>query len=129
MALEVTKMPGTVLEEGREAYFRERSSPRNHREVSTSGCRELPTGSGETCVFLSTASLGKIPAENPFGKEAVEVLPCHAKSDAFHPKGKGYRGRQGSARVPCLGMCFQNVILAALVYWKGRQLWKICEVF
>lgn len=106
MALKVTEMLGTVLEEGREAYFRETSSPRNHREVSTSGCRELPTGSGAACGCLSTVSLGKILAENPLGKEAVGVLPCHVKSDAFHPKGKRYRGRWGSARVPCLGMCF-----------------------
>lgn len=44
MALKVTKTLGTVLEEGREAYFRETTGPGNHKDVSTSGCRELPTG-------------------------------------------------------------------------------------
>lgn len=113
MALKVTETLGTLLEEGKGAYFRETTNPRNHKEVSTSGCRELPTGSGPACGCLSTASLGKILAENPLEKEAVEVLPRHAESD-----GKGYHGRRGSTRVLCLGMCFRNVILAALVHWK-----------
>lgn len=99
MALKVTKKLVTALEEGREAYFSERSSSRDHKELRAAEYRELSTGTGPPgCGWLRTLSLGKVSAENTPGREAVKVSPRQTKSYDLHRKGGGAPWTAVSAR-------------------------------